>query len=499
MRRVERPAEDAERACAGAGAHGARDVPVALDHVLEGAQLAQPDRPARVQLLGRVADLGAHAELAAVGEARRGVDVDAGRVDAALEGARRGALSRVTIASEWPEPWALTCSIASSTESTTPTASISARNSVSQSSSVASASVAASASPASARVRPSTRSSTPGLAQGAAATRGRNAGATSACTSSVSAALHTPGRWVLALRTIRSRRVEVGARVDVDVAVARGRVDDRHRRDPFSAAFSPSPPRGMIRSTTPVLGGQLGELLAPAAGDERRARPRAGRPPSAASRGDRGEHRVGVRGRRGAAQHDRVARLQAQRGGVDRHVRARLVDDGDDAERHAHLAHVEAVGQAPAVDDLADRVGQRGDRAHAVGHRARRAPRRARRRSSSAASSPLARPASMSRALASRISAVRASSASAIASSARVLGAGRRGAASAREASRAAQAELGDGGASVRWPIGQAMAASTLRQARSSRGARPPRSPAAAPRAPRPLFRPMTRRSSAAE
>ena len=171
----------------------------------------------------------------------------------------------------------------------------------------------------------------------------------------------------------------------------------------FSASFSPSPPRGMIRSTSPSWRRQLGQLLAAAAGDERqRARRQPGR--LAASRGDRGEHRVRVRRRGRAAQHDRVAGLQAQRGGVDRHVRPRLVDDGDDAERHAHLAHVEPVGQAAAVDDLADRVGQRGDR------RARRAAIAAtragveRRRSISAAESPASRPASRSRALASRIS-----------------------------------------------------------------------------------------------
>ena len=82
VRRVEGPAEDPGRACSGP------DVPVALHDVLERAQLAQPDRAARVELLRRVADLGAHAELAAVGEARRGVHVDAGGVDAALEGAR---------------------------------------------------------------------------------------------------------------------------------------------------------------------------------------------------------------------------------------------------------------------------------------------------------------------------------------------------------------------------------------------------------------------------
>src|SRR4029077_5883023 len=61
----------------GLGPESGADVPVALDEVLEGAQLAQPDRPARVQLLRGVADLGPHPELPAIGEARGGVDVHA--------------------------------------------------------------------------------------------------------------------------------------------------------------------------------------------------------------------------------------------------------------------------------------------------------------------------------------------------------------------------------------------------------------------------------------
>ena len=94
----------------------------------------------------------------------------------------------------------------------------------------------------------------------------------------------------------------------------------------------------------------------------------AGRPaPSAASRGDPGQHGVGVRRARRAPQQHRVAGLQAQSGGVDRDVRPRLVDDGDHAERDSNLAEVEPVGQAAAVDDLADRVRQRRDRARAVG------------------------------------------------------------------------------------------------------------------------------------
>src|SRR4051794_18626223 len=61
---------------------------VAVDDVLVGRQLAQPDRPARVQLLGRVADLSTHAELETVGEAGRGVGIDDGRVDTGGEAPR---------------------------------------------------------------------------------------------------------------------------------------------------------------------------------------------------------------------------------------------------------------------------------------------------------------------------------------------------------------------------------------------------------------------------
>ena len=136
----------------------------------------------------------------------------------------------------------------------------------------------------------------------------------------------------------------------------------------LSAAFRPSPPRGMIEVDEPLLGRELGELLAAAAGHERE---RAVGQARALDRldGDRREHGVRVRRRGGAPQHDRVAGLERQRGGVDRHVRPRLVDDGDDAQRHAHLAHVEPVRQPEAVEHLADRVLEGDDLAHARGHR----------------------------------------------------------------------------------------------------------------------------------
>ncbi len=161
-------------------------------------------------------------------------------------------------------------------------------------------------------------------------------------------------------------RVEVGARVDVDVAVARRRVDHRDGRDALERVLQALAAARDDEVDDAVLGRELRELLATAAGNEDdRALGDAGALGGVG--GDGREHGVGVRRRRRAAQHDRVARLQAQRRGVDRDVGPGLVDDRDHAERHAHLADVEAVGQPEAVDDLADRVGERGDRAHPRG------------------------------------------------------------------------------------------------------------------------------------
>ena len=70
-----------------------------------------------------------------------------------------------------------------------------------------------------------------------------------------------------------------------------------------------------------------------------------------------------------AAQERGVARLQADAGGVARDVRAVLVDDRDHAERHPDALDLETVRALPPVEDLADRVGQRGDVAQPVGHR----------------------------------------------------------------------------------------------------------------------------------
>ena len=242
--RVEGPAEDPERA-RNVDARPPRsraDVPVALDQVLERAQLAQPDRPARVQLLRRVADLRAHPELAAVGEARRGVDVHAGRVDAELERARGGGVARDD---RLGVPAAVARDVLDrllEPSRRRRRRACSARYSVAQSSSLGGLGPrrpprrAASASAA--RRRGASRPPSPARA---ATTRQEARRRSRSCTSSVSAALQTPGRWILALSDDRQRLLEVGGGVDVDVAVARGGVDHGHRRDRLRAP--PSGPR----------------------------------------------------------------------------------------------------------------------------------------------------------------------------------------------------------------------------------------------------------------
>ena len=72
---------------------------------------------------------------------------------------------------------------------------------------------------------------------------------------------------------------------------------------------------------------------------------------------------------RTATQDHRIAGLQAQRAGVRRHVRTALVDDADDAERHAHALDHQAVGPGPLRSDAAERIRQCGDVLQALCHR----------------------------------------------------------------------------------------------------------------------------------
>ena len=96
---------------------------------------------------------------------------------------------------------------------------------------------------------------------------------------------------------------------------------------------------------------------------------------------------------RAAAQDRRIAALDAQAGSVHRDVRARFVDDADHAQRHPHLADLDAGRAELHVGDFADRVGQRQPLFQPFGHR-RNALSDSVRRSSMAGARPAARAAS---------------------------------------------------------------------------------------------------------
>ena len=144
-------------------------------------------------------------------------------------------------------------------------------------------------------------------------------------------------------------------------------------------SFSCSPPRGIDdvggcgrrRRAPPARRGEIATAIAAS-----RGRPASRRGPSCTACEQRGVG--GARSDEPRRSRD-VARLQAERGDVDRHVRPGLVDD-QHAARAAPARGVTSspFGEPPAVDDLAARIGQRGDRARrrlgsAVEARGRRA------------------------------------------------------------------------------------------------------------------------------
>src|SRR5690606_25612853 len=71
---------------------------------------------------------------------------------------------------------------------------------------------------------------------------------------------------------------------------------------------------------------------------------------------------------RATAQDGGVAGFQAQGRRIDGHVRARLVDDADHAERHAHAADLDAGRAVAEVGDGTDRVSQGDDLLEPLDH-----------------------------------------------------------------------------------------------------------------------------------
>ena len=218
--------------------------------------------------------------------------------------------------------------------------------------------------PASARARSSPTSSTP-ASRRSARTAGRKRVGDRGVDQQRLGRVADAGALHLGVDGDPPRHLQVG----VGVRRRRGscpppRTSPAPSRPSLIAAFRPSPPRGISRSTRPSwVASSASSSWPPPAEQQHRVlgQPRLGQRLA----DDRGQRPVGALGVAGAAQDDRVAALDRQRRAVDRHVRARLVDDGDDAERHPHLAQVEAALQGFAFELLADRVGERGDRAHA--------------------------------------------------------------------------------------------------------------------------------------
>ena len=69
-----------------------------------------------------------------------------------------------------------------------------------------------------------------------------------------------------------------------------------------------------------------------------------------------------------AAKNAGVAGLEAQDGGIGRHIRTRFIDDPDHADGHPELGDLESVRTGPRADDFTDRIGEQGDLPHPLGH-----------------------------------------------------------------------------------------------------------------------------------
>jgi len=171
-----------------------------------------------------------------------------------------------------------------------------------------------------------------------------------------------PGPLALGVDDDGQRLVQVGRRVDVHMAVAARGVDHRDLAvlEEVLLELLPAARDDEVDVVSlleqfrelPAVGTQVGDGLPRQSRLDHRALDHLG------------EDAIGVHRRGAATEDDRVARLETQGRRVDGDVGARLVDHRDDAQRHPDAAHLHPVVEPPALDDLADGVGQRRDIVH---------------------------------------------------------------------------------------------------------------------------------------
>ncbi len=168
--------------------------------------------------------------------------------------------------------------------------------------------------------------------------------------------------------------VEVGHLVDVDVADAAivfddgdGGLFDDATDESFAAAGDDEVDEGFAVGVADAAGGECADGGAVGGLDELDG---VGGDAGVceALLEDFGDGFVGVDGFLAAAQDARVARFQADAGGIGGDVGPGLKNDGDDADGDAAFFDAEAVGAVVGFDGLSDGVGLGGDFAEALGH-----------------------------------------------------------------------------------------------------------------------------------
>ena len=178
------------------------------------------------------------------------------------------------------------------------------------------------------------------------------------------------GRVALRLRVVgdADRHVRIGKCVDVDVANAVEVLDHRNFRfsgnpldQAFAAAWHDHVDVLLVGDETPdgiAVGGRddLDRRFRQACRDE-------------SFMDARGDGLIARERFAAAAKNRRVAGLEAQRRGVRRDIRPRLVHDADHAQRHAHMPDLNAGRPKAQVGDFADRIRQRCDLLQPRSHR----------------------------------------------------------------------------------------------------------------------------------